>query len=92
MDTSRGSGRCWLRATELGDFVNPLHWTCPRHWNTINFMKHSAEETEQYFEERARRADPAKVKQILARMGRGNPPVEGDELPPEFLAKKKKKK
>jgi hypothetical protein len=48
--------------------------------------------TEEFFEERARRADPAKVKRILARMGKGNPPVEGDELPPEFLVKQKKKK
>jgi len=48
--------------------------------------------TEEFFEERARRADPAKVDRILARMGQGNLPLEGDELPAEFLAKKKKKK
>lgn len=48
--------------------------------------------TEEFFEERARRADPGKVKRILAPMGKGNPPVEGDELPPEFLVKQKKKK
>jgi hypothetical protein len=54
--------------------------------------KVSVMRTEEFFEERARRADPAKVDRILARMGKGNPPMEGDELPPESLAKKKKKK
>jgi HicB family len=54
--------------------------------------KVSVMRTEEFFEERARRADPAKVNRILARMGKGNPPVEGDELPPEYLAKKKKRK
>src|SRR5271165_4823076 len=54
--------------------------------------KISAIRTEEYFEERARRADPEKVDRILARMGQGNLPIEGDELPAEFLAKKKKKK
>jgi hypothetical protein len=46
--------------------------------------------TEEYFTARARRADPAKIARILKRVGKGNPPVEGDELPPEFAAKKKK--
>jgi hypothetical protein len=36
------------------------------------------------------RADPAKIARILKRVGKGNPPVEGDELPPEFAAKKKR--
>jgi hypothetical protein len=54
--------------------------------------KVSAMRTEEYFEERAKRADPEKVRRILARMGKGNPPVEGDELPPEFIAEMKKKK
>ena len=54
--------------------------------------KVSAMRTEEYFEERARRADPAKVSRILARVGKGNPPVEGDELPLELAAKKLKKK
>lgn len=54
--------------------------------------KVSAMRTEEYFEERARRADPAKVRRILARVGKGNPPVEGDELPPEFLQRKTKKR
>ena len=47
--------------------------------------------TEEYFAERARRADPAKIARILKRVGTGNPPVEGDELPPEFTAKKKRR-
>jgi hypothetical protein len=46
----------------------------------------------QYFQERARRADPAKVSRILARVGKGNPPVESDELPMEPPNKKAKKK
>jgi hypothetical protein len=54
--------------------------------------KVSAMRTEEYFEGRARRANPAKVNRILARVGKGNPPVEGDELPLEFVAKRRKKK
>jgi len=54
--------------------------------------KVSAMRTEEYFEERARLADPARVSQILARVGKGNPPVEGDELPLEFAARKVRKK
>ena len=54
--------------------------------------KVSAMRTEEYFEERARRAAPAKVSRILARVGKGNPPIEGDELPLEFVAGKVKKK
>jgi hypothetical protein len=46
--------------------------------------------TEEYFAARARRADPAKIARILKRIGKGNPPVEGDELPPDFAAKKKR--
>ena len=54
--------------------------------------KVSAMRTEEYFEERARRADPAKVSRILARVGKGNPPIEVDELPSEFADTKVKKK
>jgi hypothetical protein len=54
--------------------------------------KVSAMRTEEYFEERARRADPAKVSRILARIGRENPPMEGDELPTDLNQKKRKKK
>lgn len=54
--------------------------------------KVSAMRTEEYFEERARRADSTKVSTILARVGKGNPPVEGDELPSALVPKKAKKK
>ena len=43
--------------------------------------KVSALRTEDYFRERARRADRAETLRILERAGKGNPPVEGDELP-----------
>jgi len=36
--------------------------------------------TEQYFRERAGRADVAKAKRILKRAGKGNPLVPGDEV------------
>jgi hypothetical protein len=52
--------------------------------------KISALRTEEYFTERARRADPAKIARILKRVGKEIPPVEGDKLPPEFAAKKKR--
>jgi hypothetical protein len=54
--------------------------------------KISALRTEEYFNARARRADPAKIARILKRVGKGNPPVEGDELPAEFEVKKKRSK
>jgi hypothetical protein len=50
--------------------------------------KVSAMRAEEYFEERARRADPTMVSRILARVGTGNPPVEGDELPLEIPGRK----
>jgi hypothetical protein len=43
--------------------------------------KVSALRTETYFQERARRANVPKALRILGRAGRGNPPVEADELP-----------
>ncbi len=46
--------------------------------------KVSALRTEVYFCERARRADRAKTLRILDRAGKGNPPMEGDELPEEW--------
>ena len=52
--------------------------------------KISALRTEEYFAERARRASPAKIEQILKRVGKGNPPLEGDELPPGLVKKKRK--
>ena len=48
--------------------------------------------TKEYFEERARRADPAKVSRILARVGKGNPPVPGDELSSPLAPGKTKRK
>jgi hypothetical protein len=48
--------------------------------------------TEEYFAARARRANPGKIARILKRLGKGNAPVQGDELPPEFEAKRKKSK
>ena len=43
--------------------------------------KVSALRTEEYFQERIRRADRAKTLLILDRAGKGNPPREGDEIP-----------
>jgi len=54
--------------------------------------KVAAMRTEEYFEERARRADSAKVNRILARVGKGNTPMEGDELPEEIARRKGGKK
>jgi hypothetical protein len=42
--------------------------------------KLSALRTDDYFRERASRADVAKAKRSLKRAGRGNPPVSGDEI------------
>lgn len=42
--------------------------------------KLSALRTESYFQERAARADIPKALDILARAGKDNPPVKGDEL------------
>ena len=53
--------------------------------------KVSALRTSEYFEERARRANPAMVKQILSRVGKGMPPTEGDELPEGFRLKRRRK-
>jgi hypothetical protein len=46
--------------------------------------KVSALRTEEYFRERGRRADRAETLRILRRAGKGNPPVEGGELPAEW--------
>ncbi len=54
--------------------------------------KISALRTGEYFAARAGRANPGKIARILKRVGKGNAPVEGDELPPEFAAKKKRNK
>jgi hypothetical protein len=44
--------------------------------------KLSALRTEEYFQERIRRADRAETLRILNRSGKGKPPMEGDELSP----------
>ncbi len=49
--------------------------------------KVSALRTEVYFRERARRSNPAETLRILERAGKGNPPVEGDELPAKWRTK-----
>src|SRR5262245_49325689 len=41
---------------------------------------------------RATRADPAKVSRTLARVGKGNPPAEGDELPLKLVLKQARRK
>jgi HicB family len=43
--------------------------------------KLSALRTEAYFQDRGGRADRNETLRILNRAGKGNPPVEGDELP-----------
>jgi hypothetical protein len=43
--------------------------------------KVSALRTEEYFRERSSRADRSDTLRILERAGKGNAPVEGDELP-----------
>jgi hypothetical protein len=44
--------------------------------------KLSALRTEDYFRERAERANLSKAKRLLKRAGKGNPPVAGDEIAP----------
>jgi hypothetical protein len=50
--------------------------------------KLSALRTEAYFRERAARADLSKAQEVLARAGKGNPPLAGDELPPASSARR----
>ena len=49
--------------------------------------KVSALRTEDYFRERGRRGNRAETLRILERAGKGNPPMEGDELPQEWQKK-----
>jgi hypothetical protein len=49
--------------------------------------KVSTMRTEEYFRERARRADRAETLRILGRAGKGNPPMADDELPPGWKEK-----
>ena len=51
--------------------------------------KVSALRTVEYFAARARRANPAKIARILKRVGKGNAPMAGDELPAEFAVRRK---
>ncbi len=53
--------------------------------------KISALRTEEYFAARARRANPGKIARILKRVGKGNSPLAGDELPPQSQSKRKEK-
>lgn len=48
--------------------------------------------TEDYFRERAGRADRGDARRALDRAGKGNAPVPGDELPPGHAQKKRKAK
>src|SRR5258708_852380 len=45
--------------------------------------------TEDYFRERASRADRSAALRALARAGKGNPPLPGDELPSNRARKKR---
>jgi hypothetical protein len=52
----------------------------------------SALRTEEYFQQRAGRADRAETLRILEKAGKGNPPMPGDELPPDWKTKSEFKK
>jgi len=49
--------------------------------------KVSALRTEEYFRERGRRAERGETLRILARAGKGNHPLKGDEFPAEWQKK-----
>lgn len=53
--------------------------------------KVSALRTEEYFSSRARRANPERIARILKRVGKGNAPMAGDELPAEMTVKRGQK-
>jgi hypothetical protein len=69
-------------ADEEGVAVNQLI-------NVAVAEKLSALRTEAYFRERIARADPEKFREILWRVGKGKPPLPGDELPPKPRKRKK---
>jgi hypothetical protein len=54
--------------------------------------KISALRTEGYFAERIRRANPDRAARVLSRIGKGNPPMPGDELPGELPPAPKRKR
>jgi hypothetical protein len=45
--------------------------------------------TEEYFKGRAQRADRSATLKILEKAGKGNPPIEGDELPADWARQPK---
>lgn len=53
--------------------------------------KLSALRTEEYFLQRASRANRSHALQILGRAGKGNPPLSGDELPTPSRGKSRRK-
>lgn len=71
-------------AEEEGVAVNQLI-------NVAVAEKLSALRTEAYFAERIARADEAAFRRVLAKVGKGNPPVAGDELPPKPKKTRKKR-
>lgn len=54
--------------------------------------KVSALRTEEYFLQRASRANRSRTLQILRRAGKGNPPVAGDELPTVSYGRPRRKR
>lgn len=52
--------------------------------------KLSALRTQEYFQQRARRADRAETLRILKKAGRGSTPIKGDELPADWQKRSKK--
>jgi hypothetical protein len=53
--------------------------------------KAAAAPTKEYLADRAQRANPGKISRILKRLGKGNAPMPGNELPAEFAVKRRKK-
>jgi hypothetical protein len=53
--------------------------------------KVSALRTEEYFQERGRRANRSETLRILDRAGKGNAPMPGDEIHPDLLKKSARK-
>ena len=53
--------------------------------------KAAAAPTKEYLADRAQRANPGKIARILKRLGKGNTPMAGDELPAELVVKRRKK-
>jgi hypothetical protein len=69
-------------AEEEGVAVNQLI-------NVAVAEKLSALRTEAFFRERASRADVTKARAVLSRVGKNNPPMDGDELPSPKRRRKK---